>query len=227
MRTLLIASAVLLAGTASAQSTLPTVRNSANQPVQAVGTLPVDLSGNYTGPPASGSSSASARPTLTGCVASTAAPTYLTATVDPFSCDLKGQQRVLIGDITGAAIDWSLPVPTYPRIPTDATAGTAITTVQNVSNTVILASAGNLLSVGATTTATAGLLMVFNSTTVPADGAVTPVICIPVAASTAVVREFMRPARFTVGISVALSSGVDCQAKVAITAENLTAQYAQ
>ena len=68
-------------------------------------------------------------------------------------------------------------------------------------------SAGNLYSYSVTTAGTAGYVLVFDSATVPADGAVTPKRCSPVAANT----EFTRspplvPEGFASGISMAFST---------------------
>jgi len=102
-----------------------------------------------------------------------------------------------------------------------------VTTVQNVSNNVFRTAATNLFNVSAVAGGTAGLLMVFDATTVPADGTVAPTLCIPIAANARVREDFPRAARFATGVSVAFSSGTDCQAKVAITAEQLSIQFAQ
>ena len=48
---------------------------------------------------------------------------------------------------------------------------------------ILKASAGNLYALDVITGAVAGFLMTFDSTTVPPDGAVTPVECVPVAAN--------------------------------------------
>lgn len=75
------------------------------------------------------------------------------------------------------------------------------------SGRVLKASAGNLYMLSVSTSGTAGYVMVFNSTTVPADGAVTPVICRQMATnSTLTISNSVLPARFATGISVAFSS---------------------
>jgi hypothetical protein len=60
---------------------------------------------------------------------------------------------------------------------------TPIVSAAAESSHVLKASAGNLYSVYVTTGATAGYLMVFNATSAPADGAVTPIECAAVPAS--------------------------------------------
>lgn len=63
-----------------------------------------------------------------------------------------------------------------------------------------------------------GLLMLFNSATVPADGAVTPVKCWNVPVGTSVTVQFNPPLAFDTGASVAFSSGTDCFAKTGVNA---------
>ena len=72
------------------------------------------------------------------------------------------------------------------------------------SSLVLKASAGNLYSLQASATA-AGFIMVFNATTAPADGTVSPAICYPVAANGAVTLSFP-PAYFSTGITAVYSS---------------------
>lgn len=72
---------------------------------------------------------------------------------------------------------------------------------------VLKASAGNLYRVSITTGGTAGYLMVFNATTAPADGAVTPTMCRVIAAnSTLSVTVDGMPVRFSTGITAVFSS---------------------
>ena len=93
------------------------------------------------------------------------------------------------------------------QTPTDS-AGAAIVPVASAALTtgqVLKASAGNLYGYNVLATV-AGYLMIFNSTTVPADGAVTPLICLPLAAGAGVDRSFDIPRRFTTGITLVFSS---------------------
>jgi hypothetical protein len=92
-------------------------------------------------------------------------------------------------------------------------------------NVVIKASAGNLYGISAVGGAGAGFLMVFNSATVPVDGAVSPVICIPLAIGAyADVNLRGQPSGFTAGISVAYSS-TGCFTKTAAAAGFFRADY--
>lgn len=73
---------------------------------------------------------------------------------------------------------------------------------------VLKASAGNLYSLAVTTGGTAGYVMVFNLTSAPADGAVTPVECIVVAANSSVSINYNPgpPEAYATGITVVFSS---------------------
>lgn len=73
-------------------------------------------------------------------------------------------------------------------------------------NRILKASAGNLYGYNVVAGATAGYIMLFDSPTVPADGAVTPKICLPLAANAGTERSFSTPLRFATGIVVVFSS---------------------
>lgn len=91
-----------------------------------------------------------------------------------------------------------------------AAAAAALTTVASLAVTggqVIKASAGNLYGFNVVSGVTAGYVMVFNSTTVPADGAVTPLRCIPLAANSGIdVNLRGQPSRFSTGITIVFST---------------------
>lgn len=94
------------------------------------------------------------------------------------------------------------------QTPTDS-AGAALTTTATAAvagSLVLKASAGNLYGYNVVAGATAGYLMIFNSTTAPADGAVTPLVCVAVAANASVDRSFDIPRRFTTGITMVFST---------------------
>lgn len=76
------------------------------------------------------------------------------------------------------------------------------------SNHVLKNAAGNLYSVYATTGAAAGYLMVFNATSAPVDGAVTPIHCIPVGAGSTAGLSFAGgpPESFSTGITAVFST---------------------
>lgn len=103
------------------------------------------------------------------------------------------------GDTVGAYI---------VETPTGAAANalTPQATTVAASSLVLKASAGNLYGYNVVTGASAGYLMIFNATTAPADGTVTPTLCIPIAANTGVDRQFAKPKRFTTGITMVFST---------------------
>lgn len=68
------------------------------------------------------------------------------------------------------------------------------------------ASAGNLYGINIVAGASAGFLMIFNSTTVPADGAVTPIKCLPIAANAGFSVTFNPPIRLGTGIVAVFST---------------------
>lgn len=109
-----------------------------------------------------------------------------------------GTQRVTL------ATDVGLP-PTAPS----ATAGFGIANVVSGSletGHVIKNSAGNLYGVTVTTTTAAGYAQIFNSTTVPAAGAVTPIDAFYVGAFGSVSRQYNPPLVCSTGISIAFSA---------------------
>lgn len=92
--------------------------------------------------------------------------------------------------------------------PTNST-NAAITPVVSASvgsNLVLKAGTGNLYRVTLVAGASAGFLMVFNATAAPADGAVTPQICRPVAANGVVDVLYDIPNRFSTGITAVFST---------------------
>lgn len=86
--------------------------------------------------------------------------------------------------------------------------GVPIVSAAAEASHVLKASAGVLIAVYISNPSASGFLMVFNSITVPGDGAVTPVHCLPVSASNVAFINFAPgPGElYGTGISVALSS---------------------
>lgn len=62
-------------------------------------------------------------------------------------------------------------------------------------------------------TATAGFILLFNATSEPADGAVTPVWCKRIAASGEAEIDPPFPLNLTIGVVISVSSGSDCSTK--------------
>ncbi|WP_397586798.1 hypothetical protein [Sphingobium fuliginis] len=112
-----------------------------------------------------------------------------------------GQSAQLRQSINGAQLVAQTPT-TDANIAIVPVASTAVE-----SNRVFKASAGNLYRLSITSGASAGYLMVFNATTAPADGAVTPLVCRAIAASSTLTISFSDfPARFSTGITAVFST---------------------
>jgi hypothetical protein len=93
--------------------------------------------------------------------------------------------------------------------PTSASTG-AITPVVSAAaegSHVLKASAGNLYSLVVTSGASAGYVMIFNATSAPADGAVTPTECIVIAANSTISLNYSGPPEaFATGITAVFST---------------------
>ena len=88
-----------------------------------------------------------------------------------------------------------------------------VSTPSAAASLILKKSAGNLYSVYATNlTATAGFMVVLNATSVPADGAIVPLGCVPLPASGAASINYIpTPAGlYNVGIVAALTSASTC-----------------
>jgi hypothetical protein len=84
------------------------------------------------------------------------------------------------------------------------------------SSHVLKASAGSLWGVYATNlTGTAGFLVVLNATAAPADGAITPLACVPLTANGVASINFMPgpPSAYSTGITAVVTSATTCFAK--------------
>lgn len=87
-------------------------------------------------------------------------------------------------------------------------AATPVVSAAAEGSHVLKASSGCLISVYVYNSGAAAFLMIFNSTTVPGDGAVTPIECVPVASAS---YQFINlaplpPEWFSTGISAAIST---------------------
>lgn len=90
-----------------------------------------------------------------------------------------------------------------------ASAGTAITpnpTTVAAGSLVIKGSAGNLYGLNVTTGGSAGYVMLFNATSAPADGTVTPIKTYVVAANATIEQGWSPPLRFSTGITAVFST---------------------
>lgn len=116
---------------------------------------------------------------------------------------VKGADGSAITSVTNA-----LPVQATPSA-TAANANTAVVSSSLEACHVIKASAGNLYSVGATIQATTGIIQVFNATSAPVDGAVTPVWSMPIVSNGTLGGasfEWSIPLRLGTGITICFSS---------------------
>lgn len=92
-------------------------------------------------------------------------------------------------------------------VPAEFAATPVVSSVAEGSH-ILKASSGCLLSVYVYNSGAAAFLMIFNSKTVPADGAVVPLECVPVASASYQFINFapLPPEWFSVGISAAIST---------------------
>lgn len=111
----------------------------------------------------------------------------------------------------------SNPVPTYP---VSGPSGNGITPVVSASleaSHVLNSTSApaSLYSAYATnlTGGTTGYLMLFNATSAPVDGAVTPLVCTPFDSTGRAQAFYNQPAIFSVGITAVVSSGANCFTK--------------
>lgn len=125
-------------------------------------------------------------------VTQTVDPAYVNATDHPLRLDDTGQLYVRS---SGAAPSASSAVAVTPVVSTAAEA-----------NHVLKAGAGNLYGLSVTTGATAGYILLFNATSAPADGAVAPLFCYSIPASTSAGIAYNVPAAFSTGITASFSS---------------------
>lgn len=114
-------------------------------------------------------------------------------------------------DNTQVSVTSLTPLPTSGTTspaPTSAatSAITPLSTSVAAGSLVLKASAGNLYGFEVTTGGSAGYVMIFNATSAPADGTVTPVKTFVVAANATVAFAWDTPLRFSTGITVVFST---------------------
>jgi hypothetical protein len=110
--------------------------------------------------------------------------------------------------------------------PANATANALVPTASAAvsAGVVVKASAGNLFAWRVTAGASAGYVLVLNSATIPADGAVTPLDCVPVAANASVGTEHMYPDRHATGIVIVFST-TGCYTKTSSATAFIRAKF--
>jgi len=106
---------------------------------------------------------------------------------------------------------------TFSQLATGAGSGTTTAASAAASAGIIAKGApGNLYGFNVASGASAGVVQVFNSATIPADGTVSPVKCFYLAASTSLDANLRAaPVFMSVGIVVVFSSGSSCFTKTA------------
>lgn len=119
---------------------------------------------------------------------------------------LEADQGVVINYMDNGDGTWSLD--SAVGKPSASAARALVPSVNNAlgASRVLKGSAGNLYGYNVVAGATAGYIMLIDSATVPADGAVTPKICLPLAANAGTERSFSTPIRFSTGIVIVFSS---------------------
>lgn len=121
--------------------------------------------------------------------------------------DTNATQTDANNDYTNPAVDQYGNVKDSPT-PT----GLASASVPNLATTgtnsalVLKSVACNLYGYNVVTGASAGYLMIFDAISAPADGVVSPAVCIPVAANTGIDYMAAWPRRFTVGCTLVFST---------------------
>lgn len=139
---------------------------------------------------------------LTQCAVTAGTPTYTTGRTDPLSCTTGGLLRV---DASGGGAATTVVI-----IPSSSSnAGLApVVSAAAESSHVLKASPGNLYSVSVTIGGTAGYLLMFDATSAPVDGAVTPTQCVIVPASATVAISFdpAPPEVYATGITAVFST---------------------
>jgi hypothetical protein len=130
---------------------------------------------------------------------------------------LTANQSVNVAEWNGAANSTSNPVYTTSLATASATAGvTPVVSAALESSHVFKGSAGNLYSVVVTTGASAGFLMIFDATSAPSNGAVTPKQCVRAPANSTVALSFNGPPEtYAAGITAVFSTGANCFTKTA------------
>jgi len=136
-------------------------------------------------------------PVVAGCVYTATSPAYAT-----------GQQANLRCNTNGALITENYPATgaNYGVAPTVSGAVTAGFAAKS--------SSGNVYHLDVVAGATALYIMLLNATSVPADGAVTPLWCMPIAANSGFHQTFNPPLYFFTGVT-AVASTTGCYNKTA------------
>ncbi len=137
----------------------------------------------------------------------------ITDTTSVTNATLSAETTKVIGTVNQGTSPWI--TSTAPS--SSATIGiTPIVSASGESSHVLKAGAGNAYSIYATNlTATAGFLLILNSTTAPGDGAVTPLACAPLAPNGVAALNYAPgpPGVFSIGITAVVTSATTCFTK--------------
>lgn len=140
----------------------------------------------------------------TGVAANSAASdTYLGTWPFYFNGTTWDRQRSVVGSVSAGTGTGAMAI-----VPHTSAAGAIVPTASSAVTgaLVVKASAGNLYEWRVVSGASAGYVLIFNATAAPADGAVTPLDCVPVAANSAVGSTATIPERYTTGITIVFST---------------------
>lgn len=99
--------------------------------------------------------------------------------------------------------------PIFSTTAPSSASGAAVTRTQTAAaagSQVVKASAGNLYGYNVVSGASAGYLMIFDATSAPADGTVTPKLVEAIAANASIQQNFRTPIRFATGITMVFST---------------------
>lgn len=140
-----------------------------------------------------------ANTTIVGCLYQAAPVTTADNQYANIQCDTNGRLLTNNNIVPNASVGGSI---------TPTATGAA------ANNLVLKASAGNLFTVTATNlTVTAAFLTVLNLASSPADGAILPLACVPLPASSTATITYAVPARYSVGITAVITSAATCFTK--------------
>ena len=123
----------------------------------------------------------------------------------PWSVSWSGQNVGISGTLPAFAATPTFNLGTAPTLTTQCAALNAVVTSVASSSLVMKGAPGNLMSLAVNSTG-AGWLMLFDATSSPADGTVSPKWAYPIAAGGALNMAWLNPLAFTTGIIAVFSS---------------------
>ena len=143
----------------------------------------------------------------------TTSATYLTLNATGVQTAMNAQQGASgislqsVPEVSGSPVGATNPLPVARAPSAGSSFGVATVSTPTVAGSLqVKASAGNLYGFQAVTTASNGFVMLFDASTVPADGTVAPRRVYPLPAGVAVGDSFDPPLAFVNGILLVFSS---------------------